>query len=114
MKYRFAGRERLLALDLYPEVSLAEARRHRNAARALLRDGIDPMAAKTYRKAEYVLDTYLIPTLRRRSITTMKSKDAADALAGIAAKAPALAAKARQYLGGIVNYAIREELRDDG
>jgi integrase len=34
-----------------------------------------------------------------------------DALQGIP---PSLASKARQYLGGIVHYAIREGLRDDG
>ena len=33
MKYRFVGREKLLSLGIYPEVSLAEARRLRDAAR---------------------------------------------------------------------------------
>ena len=41
----------------------------------------------------------------------MKTKDAVDALQGIP---PSLASKARQYLGGIVHYAIREGLREDG
>jgi hypothetical protein len=41
----------------------------------------------------------------------MKTKDAVDALQGIP---PSLGSKARQYLGGIVNFAIREGLRDDG
>lgn len=50
MKYRYAGRERLLALGAYVsargggvDVTLAEARDRRDAARVLLRDGIDPM-----------------------------------------------------------------------
>ena len=51
MKYRFVGREKLLSLGIYPEVSLAEARRLRDAARTLLRNGTDPMAAKADRKA---------------------------------------------------------------
>ncbi len=46
MKYRYGGRERLLAFGLYPEVSLAEARRRRESARAKLRDGVDPNEAK--------------------------------------------------------------------
>src|SRR5690606_36737870 len=50
MAYRFARRERLLSLGVYPEVSLAEARHRRDAARALLRSGTDPMAAKADRK----------------------------------------------------------------
>jgi integrase len=144
MKYRFAGLEKLLALGTYPEVSLAEARGRRDSARALLRDGADPSAMKaerksssvrsldasfpkvsaawlalkrkdwadeTLRKAEYVTNTYLNPALRRQSVTTLKTKDASDALQAIP---PSLARKARQYLCGIVNYAIREELREDG
>ncbi len=46
MKYRFGGVERLLALGVYPEVSLAEARQHHEQARACLRDGKDPMAVR--------------------------------------------------------------------
>jgi len=50
LKYRFAGKERLLALGVYPEVSLAKARADRDAARALLRDGVDPSVAKKAEK----------------------------------------------------------------
>jgi integrase len=42
LKYRYAGKEKLLALGVYPEVSLAEARRARETARAALREGSDP------------------------------------------------------------------------
>ena len=41
-KYRFAGKERLLSFGTYPEVSLADARDKRNAARKLVAAGIDP------------------------------------------------------------------------
>ncbi|MEQ5789187.1 integrase arm-type DNA-binding domain-containing protein [Erythrobacter sp. NFXS35] len=41
-KYRLDGKEQLLTLGVYPEVSLAEAREKRNDARKLLRDGRDP------------------------------------------------------------------------
>lgn len=44
MKYRFGGRERLLSLGVYPEVSLAQARAKRDDARVVLRDGGDPGA----------------------------------------------------------------------
>jgi integrase len=46
LKYRYAGKERVLALGVYPEVTLAEARDKRDAARRLLRDGIDPSQKK--------------------------------------------------------------------
>lgn len=42
MKYRFAGKEKLLALGVYPDVSLAKARDKRDDARKLLADDIDP------------------------------------------------------------------------
>ena len=51
MKYRFAGRENRLAFGVYPEVSLAEARGRRGEARRLLRDGVDPSAARSEAKA---------------------------------------------------------------
>jgi integrase len=42
MKYRFGGKEKLLALGVYPDVSLAKARDKRDDARKLLADEIDP------------------------------------------------------------------------
>ncbi len=42
MAYRFAGKEKLLSLGAYPEVSLKEARAKRDEARALLASGVDP------------------------------------------------------------------------
>jgi len=44
MKYRFDGREKLLSFGTYPETGLARAREKRQEAKALLADGIDPMA----------------------------------------------------------------------
>ncbi|PXW18426.1 tyrosine-type recombinase/integrase [Paraburkholderia caballeronis] len=46
LKYRFAGKEKLLALGVYPEVSLAAARKRREEAREKLAAGIDPGEAK--------------------------------------------------------------------
>jgi len=46
MKYRFMGKEKLLAIGVWPEVSLIEAREKRNEAKQLLKSGKDPSAAK--------------------------------------------------------------------
>jgi integrase len=46
MKYRYAGKERLLAFGIFPEVTLSEARQRRDVARELLRDGSDPATVK--------------------------------------------------------------------
>lgn len=46
VKYRFQGREKLLTLGTYPQLSLKEAREASNDAKKLLRRGIDPSAQK--------------------------------------------------------------------
>jgi integrase len=50
LKYRFGGKEKRLALGVYPEVTLAKARAARTAARDQLGKDIDPSAAKQERK----------------------------------------------------------------
>ncbi len=50
-KYRFVGKEKLLALGVYPETSLAEARGRLLRARKLLENGIDPSQDKKKKKA---------------------------------------------------------------
>ncbi len=42
LKYRIGGKEKLLALGVYPETSLKQARDKRDDARSQLADGIDP------------------------------------------------------------------------
>lgn len=144
LKYRHAGKESRATFGHFPEVGLAEARHQRDEARAQLRDGTAPNAAKaakaeankraanaafplvaaawlkkmepdwadaTRRKAAYIVNTYLVPKLRRTSLVTLTTKQAADALRGIP---PSLAVKARGYLGQIVAYAMQEGLREDG
>ncbi|KGV91025.1 phage integrase family protein [Burkholderia pseudomallei ABCPW 30] len=46
LKYRVNGKEKLLALGVYPDVSLAVARKKRDEAREKLAAGIDPNEAK--------------------------------------------------------------------
>lgn len=41
--YRFDGKQKLMALGVYPDISLAQARQAVDAARKLLATGIDPM-----------------------------------------------------------------------
>lgn len=46
LKYRIAGKEKVLALGVYPEVKLAEARTKRDEAKKLISSGTDPIAAR--------------------------------------------------------------------
>jgi len=49
LKYRFGGKEKRLALGVYPEVSLAKARERCDEARKLLAEGFDP---RVFKRAE--------------------------------------------------------------
>ncbi len=51
LKYRFAGKEKRLALGVYPDVPLALARQWRDEARKLLAQGVDPAEHKKAVKA---------------------------------------------------------------
>lgn len=52
LKYRIAGREKRLALGVYPDVSLADARRLRDHARKLVAAGADPSELRQADKVE--------------------------------------------------------------
>ncbi|MFP1962938.1 tyrosine-type recombinase/integrase [Lonsdalea quercina] len=52
LKYRIDGKEKLLALGVYPDVSLADARAKRDEARKGIAGGIDPLAVKKEQKVE--------------------------------------------------------------
>ena len=57
LKYRLAGREQLLALGAYPEVSLKAARVRRDDARTLLREGRDPSAERKAAKQRQEIES---------------------------------------------------------
>lgn len=49
--YRFEGKQKLMALGSYPDVTLAEVRERHASARRLLASGVDPMAQRKADKA---------------------------------------------------------------
>ncbi len=53
LSYRFGGKEKMLALGKYPEVSLVDARGRRDEARKLLANGVDPSENKKAVKVEH-------------------------------------------------------------
>ncbi|EAW1318548.1 DUF4102 domain-containing protein [Salmonella enterica subsp. diarizonae] len=105
LRYRFQGKERTLALGVYPDVSLSDAREKRDAARKLIAEGIDPCEQKRANKSlpdtaqtfeavtrqwhksnkkwseshsEKVLksmETHVFPLIGSRDITTLKTPD---------------------------------------
>lgn len=52
LQYRFGGKQKMLALGVYPDVSLADARARRDDARKLLANNIDPGDKKKSDKIE--------------------------------------------------------------
>ena len=51
LAYRYLGRQKLLVIGPWPELSLREARERREAAKKLLLEHIDPSAAKRAAKS---------------------------------------------------------------
>ncbi|HSY27515.1 MAG TPA: integrase arm-type DNA-binding domain-containing protein, partial [Burkholderiaceae bacterium] len=82
MNYRFTGKQKTLALGVYPAVSLAKARQRRDKARELLADDIDPGQAKRDDKQakadaaahtfEVVARTWLVKTAGNRAASTQE------------------------------------------
>lgn len=52
LQYRFGGKQKMLALGVYPEITLADARARRDEARKLLANGVDPGDKKKSDKIE--------------------------------------------------------------
>lgn len=50
LKYRFANKEKMFALGVYPEISLKNARKKREGVRKQLADGIDPSQQRKLEK----------------------------------------------------------------
>ncbi|HGX3269385.1 TPA: tyrosine-type recombinase/integrase [Citrobacter koseri] len=105
LQYRFGGKQKMLALGVYPDVSLADARVRRDDARKLLANGIDPGDKKKNDKVEQEeartfeelavewhatnkkwseehsrrvlksLEDNLFPAIGKRNITELKTRD---------------------------------------
>ncbi|HIH4728741.1 TPA: tyrosine-type recombinase/integrase [Raoultella planticola] len=105
LQYRFSGKQKMLALGVYPEVSLSEARRRRDEARQLIANSIDPgekrKAGKIEEKGLLTFETvarnwhssnrtwsdshrttvlnslisHLFPVIGKRNITELKTRD---------------------------------------
>ncbi|NCA28945.1 MAG: DUF4102 domain-containing protein [Proteobacteria bacterium] len=56
LKYKFAGKEKLLALGTYPNISLLEARQKRFNAKKLIADKIDPSQLKQEHKLQTLVN----------------------------------------------------------
>lgn len=73
LAYRFGGKQKTLALGVYPAVGLAKARKAREAAREQLAGGVDPSAAKrAARTAQVVAATNTVEAVGRQWLALQK------------------------------------------
>jgi integrase len=135
-KYRFNGKEKLLALGVYPDVPLKLARDRRDEARRLVADGIDPSAKRqaeklsrsdtfeaiarewlalqehqlstaTFKKAKWTFETLIFPRLGDRPIATIKAPDLLATLRKIEARGTyETTHRAKQRCGQVFRFAI--------
>jgi integrase len=136
LKYRIDGREKLLSLGVYPEVSLKVAREKRDAARQLIAVGTDPSAERriakaargttfegvarewmalqagklapiTLRKCAWMLETHIFPNLGGHPIAKITAAQMLDALRDIEAGGThETAHRTKQRCGQILRYAV--------
>ncbi len=64
-KYRFGGKEKLLSLGTYPQITLADARHRRDEARKQVAQGIDPGAVRKAQKQAETEETETFEVIAR-------------------------------------------------
>ena len=136
LKYRVDGREKLLAIGAYPDLSLAKARERRDEARRLLTQQIDPgarkkaeriaqadtfesiarewlalqkrgLAEKTFLRKLGWLEDFLFPYLGRHPIAKITAPDLLAALKRIEARGfRETAHRARSTASNVLRYAV--------
>jgi integrase len=134
LKYRLHRHEKLLALGVYPDVSLAQARERRDAARKLIADHRDPAIVKregkaaagdsfkaialewlakqnfapaTRDKCEWMINDLLIPYLGDKPIRTISPPDVLSVLRKLEARGKIETAhRTKQRAGQVFRYAI--------
>lgn len=81
LKFRLDGKERVLALGQYPDVSIADARDERDAARKLIAKGIDPVAQKRGQRDASTRQRATLSRLRPRLTSTTTRPHGANRIA---------------------------------
>lgn len=135
-KYRFGGKEKLLSLGTYPEVSLKQARARRDEARRQIADYIDPadkrkaeklaaadtfeaiarewlplqkkkLKASTFEKAQWTLETLIFPHLSSKPISKLTAADFLVPLRKVEGRGKhETAHRAKQRCGQVMRYAV--------
>ena len=143
LRYRLNAKRRDLSLGAVRTMSLREARDAAHKARALIRDGIDPVATRRKTAASRVsfeqaaervhamrvagwsngkhqdqwlasLRNHVYPLLGSKPVAELTRADVVGALAPIWLVMPETARRVKQRIEAIIDWAVGEEIRDDG
>jgi integrase len=134
LKYMLDGREKVLALGVYPDVTLAAARAHRDRARQELTSGVDiaaerrakregrsdtfqsiakewlerqPFTPKTLKKAEWTFNDLVFRFIGKWPIKTIKATDVLDVARRLEKRGKIETAhRTKQRIGQVFRYAI--------
>ena len=71
-RFRFAGKQHLMAFGIYPEVSLADARQKREEARKQIAADVDPRESKRAIKEEQLKDAITFKSVKKKKHKTNK------------------------------------------
>lgn len=79
LKYRYDGKEKVLAFGAYPDTSLARARERRNDAKTLLADGEDPAeSAKAKKEEAAALNEHTFANIAAEVMEKLRKEGKAD------------------------------------
>ncbi|WP_237931615.1 tyrosine-type recombinase/integrase [Buttiauxella sp. S19-1] len=137
-RYRFENKEQTFSIGPYPEISLSEARSKRDDARKLLANGINPAQQKREKKEEKAnsrtfeavarewhksnrkwvdthaikvltsMETHVFPTLGKRDITELNTRDLLIPVKVVEAKGNIeTATRLQQRITAIMRYAVQ-------
>lgn len=132
LRYRFGGKEKMLALGKYPEVSLADARARRDDARKLLANGVDPSESKKAVKVAREwhasnqkwssahsarvlksLEDNLFAAIGKRNIAELKTRDLLVPIKAVESSGRLeVAARLQQRTTAIMRFAVQSGLID--
>lgn len=142
LRYLFGKKRRDMSLGAVRTLSLREAREAAHGAMALVRGGIDPIAARKKKAASQVtfeqaakrvhilhkagwsngkhqdqwlasLQNHVFPLIGRKPVAEVGRADVVAALAPIWLVMPETARRVKQRIEAIIDWATVEELRDD-
>src|SRR5271156_6641663 len=136
LRYRFGGREKMVSLGTYPDVSLRQAREKADEARRVLADRRDPgyerlteksaeavtfeliakewlllqkktLSPLTQNKARWMIESFVLPHLGKRPITHITAPEVLAVLKRIENKGHSETAhRTKQRISQIFRYAI--------